>query len=126
MRKAELFNPTFSDFSGPVSVGSVLNPPAFPGVYALFDKNDDCVYVGQSKCVPLRVRAHQKRSWYSKCTTLRTLALPGEEARLIRETVLVLSHSPSANRAIKLGRRADGTFFECQFLRFSKPKKRSK
>lgn len=114
-----LFDPSLDDFGPLEPHDAPFKLISFPGLYAFFDKDENCLYIGQSVSVPNRVLAHRKKKWYSKVVSRRTLELPDEEERLIRETVLCLSCKPCANRAIKLGKRADGQWYECQFLRFN-------
>ena len=113
-----LFDPSFDDF-GPLEPFDAPFPKiSFPGLYALFDKDGDCLYIGQSVSIPYRLRQHKRKPWWSKVAQRRVLELPDEEERLVRETILVLQHKPCHNRAIKLAKRADGEWYECQFLRF--------
>jgi hypothetical protein len=119
----QLFAPNFDDFSiaEPVTTTKFAS---FPGLYAFFDADGDCLYVGQSISVHTRIIQHRKKIWYKKADNVRVLRLPDEQSRLIRETVLCLAFSPAANRAIKLGKRADGTWHECQFLPFKGSKRK--
>jgi hypothetical protein len=70
--------------------------------------------------IPARIRQHGKKPWWPKVVTRRTLTLPEEEERLIREAVLIMACKPCANRAIKLALRKDGGLYEIQFVRGKK------
>jgi hypothetical protein len=113
-----LFVPGLDDFGPEEPVAAPFKTFSFPGVYALFGADGECIYVGQSVSIPARLKQHKSKPWWSKVQMRRTLTLADEESRLLRETVLILYCRPRANRAIKLCKRKDGSWFEAQFLRF--------
>jgi hypothetical protein len=117
---AQLYSPDFDDFGPLEPHDAPFKAFSFAGVYAFFDKDGNCLYVGQSVSVPTRIRAHRKKPWYSKVVTRRVLRLKTDDDRLTREAVLILSNRPSNNRAIKIALRKDGGLYEIQFVRGKK------
>lgn len=117
--KIDLFEPSFDDFGRLESISEDFTEFSFPGVYALFDKAEKCLYVGQSVSIPARLRQHTKKKWFPKVSYRRTLRLEDEEDRLVREAVLVLAYRPRNNHAISLWLRKDGSIYE-RFLRVAK------
>lgn len=99
------------------------DPPAVdrPGVYVLLDDGGTLIYVGQSKGMVARSKAHRRKTWGKKIAAERYLAEPDPELRLVLEAVMILRYRPRYNRAIKLGLRKDGSLYEIQFVRGSPP-----
>ena len=123
----QLHLPDFDDFEPFVSADEPFGAmDSFPGVYALFDEDESCLYIGQSVSIPARLRQHRKKPWWPKVAYRRHLVMNDEEGRLVRETCLILKQKPCHNRAIKLGKRKDGQWYECQFLRFAGSNKTKK
>jgi predicted GIY-YIG superfamily endonuclease len=92
----------------------------YPGLYALFDAEGQCLYIGQSKDVPARLKRHRReRPWFKDVDESKTVTfqLSGAEDRLHLEALLQLYHRPRHCRAIKIGIRNDGKIYEMQFLR---------
>jgi excinuclease UvrABC nuclease subunit len=95
--------------------------PPFSGIYALFAANGECLYLGQSVSIRIRLQEHRRsKKWFQDVTSLKVMKCEDNHRRLVVESLLVLLHMPCHNRTIKLGRNADGTWGERQFLRFSK------
>jgi excinuclease UvrABC nuclease subunit len=97
------------------------NPPPFSGIYALFSETGESTYLGQSVSIRVRLQEHRRsKKWFQDVTSLKVMKCEDAQRRLVLETLLILLYTPRANKAIKLGKNADGSWGERQFLRFSK------
>lgn len=94
-----------------------------PGVYVIVQVADGKVkYVGQTGCVGLRLKEHERTKRYNpKADRVKVSWEGNPERRLVLETLLILSHRPRLNRAIKIGLTKEGRLYEMQFLRGSRP-----
>lgn len=68
------------------------------GVY-LFIKHGEVVYVGQSNCVPVRVRTHMVNGFCRGCSRRLYVSVPHPGTRASLEQVLIERLNPSQNNA---------------------------
>jgi len=78
----------------------------FVGLYALYDKRDELLYIGHSTEVPKRVRLHDKKHEYAKYKKIKSLT----EARALEEKLI---------RRLKPWLNKDFTRVESETKRFS-------
>lgn len=92
----ELRQISFADFED-------YDDPDVAGVYALWDTEDELLYIGQSGTVGDRLRAHRRKGWRIARTAVYPLG--DLERRLILEAILMLTERPRYNKALLLNLR---------------------
>lgn len=101
-----------------VKRGDPLPNTFLPGIYAIFDENEECLYIGQSKDIRSRLLEHARsKPWYKLGASIKIRTIADSEFRLVMETILILIYKPRNNRAIKMTKGYEGPWKECQFLR---------
>lgn len=72
-------------------------------VYAFFDKDNNCIYIGVTKRalkdrVHYQTSPHIKKKWWRRWKKLRVLKVPNGNDRLILELLLIMALAPDENR----------------------------
>lgn len=89
----------------------------FPGLYSFQDAEGRFLYIGQSKCVPDRIRTHaREKPWAQQIATTHVLPWRDPDTRLAAEAVLQLRYRPRYCQAIKLRIGKDGKLTEVSFI----------
>jgi excinuclease UvrABC nuclease subunit len=101
----------------PTIESSLDNPPALPGVYLLFDVQDNPLYIGHSHNIRKRLQTHKRtKKWWKQVWELHCITdIPDEDGRLTRETIEILRHRPRYNQIVYLGLTKDGRIYPARF-----------
>lgn len=100
----------------PTVTSDLEDPPCHAGIYLLFS-DDQCLYVGQSGRIAMRLKHHKKtQKWWPDVTRLETIGpLTDEDGRLTRETLEIFRHRPRYNKLIYLGLTNEGRIYPARF-----------
>ena len=109
------FDPSLISMDWFVS-GASLPGPWFPGLYAFHAPSGECLYVGQSKNVPDRIRDHRRLKPWAQKADVSVLPWRDQDTRLAAEAVLQLKYRPRWCQAVKLRIGKDGKLTEVQFI----------
>jgi excinuclease UvrABC nuclease subunit len=74
-------------------------------LYRFFDEAGELLYVGITVNLPLRLRAHSQRDWWTDVRTMTAEEHPDREAVLVAERVAIEGEHPRHNVCLNRGRR---------------------